>query len=269
MRYTDREALISDIDSGDITLSYSSLNEFKESPEHFIRYKMGQKKETNAMKFGSLIHCFILEPDEVDKRYLIFDRSAMPFPKSNLLKKENKAFREDLEVKALAQEKTVVEKKDYDLAKELSAHIRNNTSAMRCLSKCQKFEQKIEYNLDGFDFTGYVDGSGFNHIVDLKKVRNANPDKIANDAKWKRWHWQAYIYARHINPVNPFSVKYYNLCVCDSDFGVSVNQIGWSLLQQAEAEIMETLEDFRQCTLNNDWDCNYEYWSESGVFYIE
>src|SRR5687767_9617340 len=50
-------------------LSYSSISAFKHSPRKFIDYKMGIKEETDAMLYGSMLHCLVLEPDDFFNRY--------------------------------------------------------------------------------------------------------------------------------------------------------------------------------------------------------
>src|ERR1044072_4242689 len=54
-------------------LSYSSLSCFKQSPEKFINYKMGIKEETDAMLYGSMMHCLSLEPADFYNRYHVID----------------------------------------------------------------------------------------------------------------------------------------------------------------------------------------------------
>jgi hypothetical protein len=56
--------IISGLMSGESHLSYSSLKAFKKSPIDFINYKMGKKETTDAMLFGSMLHCLVLEPQD-------------------------------------------------------------------------------------------------------------------------------------------------------------------------------------------------------------
>lgn len=264
-----REELFEQLSKGEISLSYSALREFAESPAHFVRYKTKEKKTTDAMRFGSLVHCAVLEPDELDSRYLVFDRSAMPFPESTLNKKENKAYKLALEAQAASESKELVDSSDWNKAMKLRDLVHENIPASKALNKCFEYEQGFTYDLDGYKFRGYVDGVGFNHIVDLKKVTDASPDKIRYKAIREKWHWQAYLYAKSINPSNPFIVDVYYVCVCDSDMGISVNKIEWSLLNQAQAEIENVVDSFKKCIDTGDWESNYDYWSDNGIFSID
>ena len=65
--------LLHDLLSGAKSLSYSSLKNFAESPEMFIQYCLQERKQTDAMLFGTIVHCLVLEPMEFDKRYFVLD----------------------------------------------------------------------------------------------------------------------------------------------------------------------------------------------------
>lgn len=54
-------------------ISCSGLKQIKKSPLHF---KEEEKKETEAMTFGSAYHTFILEPELFEKEYHVFDDST-------------------------------------------------------------------------------------------------------------------------------------------------------------------------------------------------
>ena len=58
-------------------LSYSSLKEFAKSPNHFIQYIERKFEASDAMIFGSAVHCAILEPDEFHNRYFVLDESEI------------------------------------------------------------------------------------------------------------------------------------------------------------------------------------------------
>ena len=56
-----------------LPLSFSSLKAFSRSPLAFLDYKLGPRKETAAMNFGTLVHRAILEPEKYEQTTLIWD----------------------------------------------------------------------------------------------------------------------------------------------------------------------------------------------------
>jgi len=63
-----------------LSISNSTLSVFNYDPSYFykvfITRELTEKKESDAMLLGSLIHCMLLEPEEFDKRY--FTSSVLP-----------------------------------------------------------------------------------------------------------------------------------------------------------------------------------------------
>ncbi len=55
-------------------LSHSSLSALKVSPQYFIKYKNKElNKSSKGFELGSAIHCYILEHDKFDSRYVVAD----------------------------------------------------------------------------------------------------------------------------------------------------------------------------------------------------
>jgi hypothetical protein len=73
------DAIIMRLIRGEDHLSFTSINAFRRSPVTFIDYKLNKLEETDedtaAMKFGSMLHCLVLEPGDFENRYFSFDDS--------------------------------------------------------------------------------------------------------------------------------------------------------------------------------------------------
>ena len=50
-------------------VSLSALKAFAKSPNHYIQYIHRKREPSTAMTLGSAIHCALLEPQELNKRY--------------------------------------------------------------------------------------------------------------------------------------------------------------------------------------------------------
>ena len=70
-------------------ISASGLKQLKESPAHFM---FSEKKETDAMRFGTMYHHFILEPDTFYKEYQVVNINERPDQKHTMAAKENEMW---------------------------------------------------------------------------------------------------------------------------------------------------------------------------------
>ena len=77
---TKKQEIVDKLISGEMVLSFSAIKQFAQSPAHFMAYKLGQRVETPAMKKGTMIHCAILEPEELENRYTILKKEDLPNP---------------------------------------------------------------------------------------------------------------------------------------------------------------------------------------------
>lgn len=73
----------------DLSISNSSLSVFNYDPSYFykvfITKEITDKKESESMLLGSIIHCLILEPEEFDKRYFISSVTPEEMPSGMML----------------------------------------------------------------------------------------------------------------------------------------------------------------------------------------
>ena len=70
-------------------ISASGLKQIKKSPAH---YKYEERTETDAMRFGTMYHTFILENDSFNQNYTVVDISKRPDQKYGITAKANDAW---------------------------------------------------------------------------------------------------------------------------------------------------------------------------------
>ena len=260
-----REEVISKIERGEITLSFSAIKEFAKSPSHFINYKLGDKKQTAAMKQGSLIHCAILEPNELENRYCILEQKDLPNPESDFRNTENKKFKALFEEKAKAQNKEIISPAEWQNAIERRDLAYNNEVVSPYLKSLRNVEVGVFWEFGGYNWRGFIDGIGPAFCLDLKTVDSAVPDKVIRKAINERFHWQQFLYKQSKEVPNYFSN--FNLLI-DSDNGMTLMKVEWTALAKAESELLKILEQFKICTENRLWNQNYEFWANnSGGYY--
>lgn len=261
-----KKEIIERIESGGYTLSYSGLKEFAKSPASYIVHKLRGKEPTKAMIMGSYIHCAILEPEQLDNRYLVFDKKDLPFPESTMNKTENKLFKQGLLIQAQKENKELIDPVQWNEAQNYKDLILNNSIAKHYVNNLITKEEEVFCNISGINFRGFRDGKGNGYIMDLKKVADAHPSKIKWTAKDSKWHWQAFIYLQS-KDCDEFT-GYYNLAI--DKISPAIYEIGFANLEQAKFEIHAMLDHWKRCIDTQAWDSGYEFFCENnkGIFSI-
>lgn len=251
-----RIELIRKIKAGDFILSHSSFNEFCQSPKHFIDYKLQDKVETDAMRFGTMVHCSILEPEKFDELYY-------PMPEFDGRTKEGKAIKEQCLIEANG--KQLVTGKDFKAAKRIGESIRRNDPASDILSKCVAFEVGIEWEYKGIKWRGKMDGDGRPNgiILDLKILADVSPRSVFNYVKYEGAGRQAAHYLKSAPP----DCEYYVLAA-DRMGNCSVSKIGKGVIAQISREIDWYISRFKSCIFTGQWGASYDFYSPTGFFEI-
>ncbi len=164
-------------------ISFSALKAFDKSPNHYLQYVAGDAPKTDAMTFGSAFHCFVLEPDEFDSRYIVL-------PKMDRRTKEGKAAFESFS----ASGRELISEGDFQAMLRMRDSIMSNSAAVELLEGCA-YEQPFQIPFEGTQVKGIVDAwrkGAF--ILDLKTCADASPDAFARAAHLSMYHEQAALY---------------------------------------------------------------------------
>lgn len=121
-------------------------------------------EKTEAMILGSLIHCMILEPSEVDKRYAVM-------PKVDLRTSSGKQTKMIFEQEN--QGKEVITDKMYEIAKECYKSVCE--TGVKQLFEDGVAEKAIQFETNGIEAKGKLDYYKENKgiILDVKTTQNA------------------------------------------------------------------------------------------------
>jgi hypothetical protein len=259
--------LLHDILSGNKSLSYSSLKNFAESPEAFIQYCLKEKKQTDAMLFGSIVHCLVLEPMKFSERYFVLDDAQIVSeigggnPRATKVYKEWKAIQ-------LANNtgKEMVKPEVFRQAEAIANNVSNNRASRAVLARCNKFEIPIEWEYNNFKFRGFKDAEGKNCMFDLKTMKSAEPRKAQRDIIEMKYYLQAAMYL-----TGTVEKKPYYIIAVDKKGGVSVHKINDDLMEYGLQEYKKLVDSFNDCLLRNHFNRSYDYWSqlENGIFICE
>jgi len=115
----DKVYPVSDFDFVKRPLSYSSLKHMLKSPLHFAYNRMHRKPPTDAMIFGNLLDCLLLEPEKFKARYVIM-------PEINRRTTAGKEEYADLMEEMANNRTTAVNPEDVERAKLIVEAVKTN-----------------------------------------------------------------------------------------------------------------------------------------------
>jgi PDDEXK-like domain of unknown function (DUF3799) len=251
----DSKELFRQIRSGELILSHSSFNQFCKSPSHFVAYKLKEKKVTDAMRFGSMVHCLVLEPGEFDSRYAIA-------PECDKRTKKGKAIWGEF-TETIKDGVEIVKHNDFTDAERIARNILRNDSSAWVFDQIGHTEVGIEWKYKSLNWRGFIDGIGDEQgiIVDLKILADASPRKVENYIKYEGVGRQAVHYLRGSRCPD---YKYF-IVAADRFGGVSVTNIGKGVLNICREEIDYYITQFKKCVFLEKWDSSFDFFQPAGI----
>jgi len=257
-RQSKIDQLISDLMDGSKTLSFSSLKAFRNSPNDFIDYVFREKKQTDAMLLGTLIHCLVLEPERFEDRFTVLDDADKIAEIGGGNPRATKVYKEWKAEFLSTCTGEVIPLNQFQQATIIAANITHNRAAKKILNLCPNREVRLEWKFKNFGFTGYYDAGGAKIRVDIKKVPDASPRAAQRTIISMWYHGQAAMYLTAEKTMLPF----YIIC-CDAKGGVSVHKLDKSLIQQGLQDYSDIVDKFNECLLKENFNQSYDFWAES------
>jgi hypothetical protein len=180
-------------------MSASGAKKILKSPAHFRLMRTKPTKPTDAMQFGTVVHCGVLEP-------LTFAAHvASPAPDVDRRTREGKA-----EWSAFCEAsagKIVLSAADYARASRCIAAVREHPTA-RALLEGAKVEVSMFWRDGRLDVPCKLRADALNHggIIDLKTTTDASPEGFARQCANLLYHVQGAHYcsgAEHVLDASP------------------------------------------------------------------
>lgn len=249
--------IVSDLMDGTTALSFSALKNFRDSPMDFINYKLKTVEPTDAMLFGTMVHCLVLEPDAFETRFMAIDDTEMCATIGGAKPRATNKYKDWMnEQRALAGERVVVAPEDYKHAKVIALNVLYNRASAKVLKLTEHRETKIEWNNKNFNFRGIIDAHGPKCIMDLKTCADAETRKFQRDIITNGYYLQAAMYMHGLG----VDVPYYIVAV-DKMGGVSVHVLDEQLMAEGAKEYEFLLDKFNECILTDGFHKSYDFWA--------
>ena len=191
---TLREQLTDKVGKGH--LSYSSLKYALGDMKLWEMYMRGQlKKETEALRFGTLYDMLLFEREKAMEHYKVIDEDYLSRGIDSKNPKLTKVFKERLAETtqfAIENGKEVVYSEDWNKANDMITRL----GECGLLKKRFSGRYQVEFNedLDGVPLKGFLDCLNDDSIVDSKSSRSIS--KFRYDVNSWSYDIQAYIYTK-------------------------------------------------------------------------
>jgi hypothetical protein len=221
-------------------VSVSKLKSFAKAPAlvHVA------KEETAATRMGSLVHCAILEPAELEKRYAVTD----------LERRGAKAW--DAEELA-AGGRELVKRADWDDAMRMHDAVWAHPVARELLEGCDT-EQSFFWTDDetGLDCKARADAINYRLRVglDVKTSADASPRKFARQFADMLYGWQDAHYRAGL-AANDFIPEAFVFIAIEKaePFLIGIYEISPQDLRVMTEQVRDTLHRYKKCLDANHW----------------
>ncbi len=157
--------------------SYSSLSQFKRSPEHYKYYKDFGSPDQKYFAFGRAFHTLVLEPDKFKDEIEIFDSALRPDQSKGMTAKANKEWKNLLIELAKENKKTIISTDEHETIKNMAEKVLSNPVSAELLNYSRaKIEVAKTWSLGKSKCKSLEDISSEEFGADLKTTNNADPD---------------------------------------------------------------------------------------------
>jgi exodeoxyribonuclease VIII len=235
-------------------VSNSMLSLLKQSPRLFYnRYELGQYTEaTPAMKFGSLLHCMVLEPEQVLKRYVVVPRLDMRF------KESKQKFSELMDAN---RGKESVSAEIFQQAAIAANYVRIHPEFEPFTKTPQLIEKRIDFEVNGFACRSKLDMICPDQQViwDVKTTQDASPGAFARSIADYGYHRQAAFYIEACQQEFGSVFRFLFIAIQKTEpFECGVYELGHDDLSRGYFEILSLLDEYRKRKISNNWE---QVWS--------
>lgn len=254
MSYPDAK-IIPDMPDADYhshkALSRSALWLFKELPyKYWYQYLSGQaeeRKETPALRTGSLIHTMILEPDLFNERYYV-----MP--------KVNKATKAGKEAYANAVEKangrTIINLEEFEVADAMRNSVHDNNVLAKSIITNAQIEHSVFWTdaKTGLELKCRPDIINSPIVGDLKTTANASYREFQLSAFKFGYSLQSAMISKAMAALDMPMEKFVFICVEKTPpYATGLYLVDDEMLNFGCRQLRRLLDEYKYCLDNSEW----------------
>lgn len=231
-------------------LSFSSIKQFIRSPQHYIQYLTQEKKQTDAMLLGSVVHNLILQPEQFNDKFAVEPEFNK---RTNQGKEDYQKFLDSLAEKKLQ----AVPPNVFIKAKEMVTQFMHSPN-YKYITDTGVREERFDKNYEALPVCGYIDAMSDEYNIELKTVSSAEYSDIQRDFYNLRYHLQAAIY----NWVNDKKVMY---VVIETSFPYLSRVFipSDTYIDEGRKLFQKAMTDFSYCLDMGLFDSGYEFYGGS------
>lgn len=244
-------------------VSQSLLTELSRSPKHLQYYLKNQKEQTEAMKFGTLVHSLTLTPDRVNTEYLFIPEDI------NGRTNEGKRMIANLELTAIHQNKMMVKGSDLERAKEVANAILSDPIAKEYLAAGKKELSAYVEDETGIQLKARIDAvpDNSNMLVDIKTTEDASKWAFKKSIVSYKYYLQAAFYLDQYEKLAEKKIHFVFIAAeKHPPYAVGVYYLNEATIEQGRKEYKELLVKYKKCLDSNNWPGYTETAEEIGIY---
>jgi exodeoxyribonuclease VIII len=230
-------------------ISKSQLDLIRKSPALFKHRLTHPQERTAAMRWGTLVHTAVLEPDQLAETTIIA-------PQVDRRTKEGKAAWETFQ--STAQGREIVTEAEVEELVDIASAIERHESAGRALAMIDKVETSLVWHDEDTGMAcrcrpDAILSNGL--IVDLKTTQDASPEGFAKSIANFRYHVQAAYYSDGYAAAFGEQPKGFMFIAVEktAPYLVACYLLSDLAVIRGRAEYKEDLQTLKQCLATDEW----------------
>jgi hypothetical protein len=224
------------------SISKHGLDLIHKAPLVYKHSLTAQKKQTPAMRWGEIVHTYVLEFNKFLDEYVVEPEGL------DKRTKEGKAWAEEAKQQGLR----AVSHDEHETLKQMNHSVHSNEMVRRLLLDADLIEPSVYWDEAGAKCRARPDVVGKYFIADLKTTSNIR--NFAKDAFNFRYHVQAAFYMSGMR-ANGFEPIHFRFLVVETEppFLCQVFLSDNFFLARGADEYKKNLADYTRCTEMNEW----------------